>query len=122
MEQLKQFGWTDEFSQKWRVLAEPGLVPARVVADFGTSLKVVTPATITAELSGKLAHYTAAELTPKVGDWVGVRLLSSGTAVIEVLIPRRNEIARKVNPHPDAVYCFSAKGISKSKSGSVVIV
>jgi ribosome biogenesis GTPase len=95
MEQLEQFGWTDELRQKWQALAEPGLVPARVIADFGTSLRIVTPAVVAAELSGKLAHYTAPELTPKVGDWVGVRL-SNGTAVIEVLIPRRNEIVRKV--------------------------
>jgi ribosome biogenesis GTPase len=96
MEQLEQFGWTDELRQKWRALAESGLVPARVIADFGTSLRIVTPAVVTAELSGKLAHYTAPELTPKVGDWVGARLSSEGAATIEVLIPRRNEIARKV--------------------------
>jgi len=96
MEQLEQFGWTKELRQKWRTLAAPGLVPARVIADFGTSLKVVTPSVVTAELSGKLAHYTEPDLTPKVGDWVGVHLYNSSHAVIEVLIPRRNEIARKV--------------------------
>ena len=96
MEQLEKFGWTDEMRQKWQALAEPDLVPARVIADFGTSLKIATPAIVTAELSGKLAHYTAPDLTPKVGDWVGARLSGNGVAVIEVLIPRRNEIARKV--------------------------
>jgi ribosome biogenesis GTPase len=95
MKQLEQFGWTDEIYQKWQRVAQPGLVPARVVADFGTSLRIVTPAVVTAELSGKLAHYTSAESTPKIGDWVGVRLSSSGAAVIEVLIPRWSEIARK---------------------------
>ena len=96
MEQLEQFGWTDELSKQWQAIAEPGLVPARVVADFGTSLKIVTPAVVTAELSGKLAHYSDPEAMPKIGDWVGVRLSSSGRSVIEILIPRRNEIARKV--------------------------
>lgn len=96
MKELEQFGWTDELHQKWRAIAEPGLTPARVIADFGTSLKIATPAVITAELSGKLAHYTASEFTPKVGDWVGARLSNEGTAVIEVLVPRRNEISRKV--------------------------
>jgi ribosome biogenesis GTPase len=96
MKQLEQFGWTDEIRQKWHAIAQPGWVPARVVADFGTSLRVVTPTVVTAELSGKLAHYTSSESTPKVGDWVGVRLSSNGTAVIEVLIPRRNEIVRKI--------------------------
>lgn len=96
MKELLQLGWTDEFNKKWQALAQPGLVPARVIADFGTSLKIATPPVITAGLSGKLAHYTASEFTPKVGDWVGARLSSNGAAVIEVLIPRRNEIARKV--------------------------
>lgn len=96
MEQLKQFGWTDELRRKWQELAQPDLVPARVVADFGTSLRIVTPDVITAELSGKLAHYIDSELMPKVGDWVGARLSSNGSAVIEILVPRRNEIARKV--------------------------
>jgi ribosome biogenesis GTPase len=96
MNQLEQFGWTNEVYQKWQSVTQPGLVPARVIADFGTSLKIATPAVVTAELSGKLAHYTASDLTPKVGDWVGARMSSNGTAVIEVLVPRRNEIARKV--------------------------
>ncbi|HSX34430.1 MAG TPA: ribosome small subunit-dependent GTPase A [Candidatus Saccharimonadales bacterium] len=96
MEQLTQFGWTNDLQQQWQALAEPGLVPARVIADFGTSLKIATPAIVSAELSGKLAHYTTADQTPKVGDWVGARLSDNGLAVIELLIPRRNELARKV--------------------------
>jgi ribosome biogenesis GTPase len=96
MDQLTQFGWTDEFRQKWQELALDGLVPARVVADFGTSLRVATPALVTAELSGKLAHYTSREFTPKTGDWVAVRLSDNGNAVIEAVLPRRSEIARKV--------------------------
>lgn len=96
MEQLAQFGWTDEFNRRWQEIALSNTVPARVVADFGTSLKVVTPDSIAAELSGKLAHYTSRELTPKVGDWVAVRLLENSSAIVEAVIPRRNEIARKV--------------------------
>jgi ribosome biogenesis GTPase len=96
MEQLEQFGWTNEMHQKWQAVTQPGLVPARVVADFGTSLRIATPTVITAELSGKLAHYASSEATPKIGDWVGARLSDSGAAVIEVLIPRRNGIARKI--------------------------
>jgi ribosome biogenesis GTPase len=96
MEQLAQFGWTDTFRQKWQQLETEGLIPARVVADFGTSLKIATPTILTAELSGKLAHYTNREHVPKVGDWVAVRLSSNGNAVVEFVVPRRSEIARKV--------------------------
>jgi ribosome biogenesis GTPase / thiamine phosphate phosphatase len=96
MEQLAQFGWSNDLLEEWQKLGMAGVVPARVVADFGTSLKIVIPAMLTAELSGKLAHYTSREQTPKVGDWVAVRLLDNSNAVIEAVVPRRSEIARKV--------------------------
>jgi ribosome biogenesis GTPase / thiamine phosphate phosphatase len=95
MDQLSPFGWTTAWNEKWQALALTGMVPARVIADFGTSLKIATPEVISAELSGKLAHYTAHEEAPKVGDWVAVCISDSG-AVIESVIPRRSEIARKV--------------------------
>src|SRR5688572_10676536 len=95
MEQLAQFGWTETLQSSWQQLGLSGVVPARVVADFGTSLKIVTPHRITAELSGKLSHYTDRELIPKVGDWVAVRLLDNN-AVVEAVLPRQSEIARKV--------------------------
>ncbi len=96
MEQLAQFGWTDEFRQNWQKLDMSGVVPARVVADFGTSLKIVTPTLVTAELSGKLSHYAGREHTPKVGDWVAARLLDNGNAVVEAVLSRHSEISRKV--------------------------
>ncbi len=96
MDQLTKFGWTTALSRAWAQLDTPNLHPARVIADFGTSLKIALPDTYPAELSGKLAHYTNRDDAPKVGDWVGVRLLDNSPAVIEKVLPRRNEIARKV--------------------------
>lgn len=77
-------------------MAHENLQPARVVADFGTSLKIALPAFHAAELSGKMAHYSSREDIPKVGDWVAVRLLDNSPAVIEHILPRHNEIVRKV--------------------------
>jgi ribosome biogenesis GTPase len=96
MDQPTEFGWTTDFSEKWAQLNAKDLHPARVVADFGTSLKIALPGIRAAELSGKLAHYTNRDDVPKVGDWVAARLLDSGPAVIEEILPRHNEIARKV--------------------------
>jgi len=96
MEQLAQFGWDDAWRDAWQQLALSGVVPARVVADFGTSVKVVTPIRLTAELSGKLAHNTDREYLPKVGDWVAVRLSDNNNAVVEDVLTRQSEIARKV--------------------------
>ena len=96
MSQSAKFGWTTELSEKWAQLDTQNLYPARVVADFGTSLKIALPDIRAAELSGKLAHYTNHDDTPKVGDWVAARLLDNGPAVIESVVPRHNEIARKI--------------------------
>ena len=92
---LDTFGWNERLAAAWLILfAElPHLTPGRVTADFGTSLKVVTPDEITAELSGILAHYSDHEAIPKVGDWVGVHV-TDNNAVIETVLPRTGEIAR----------------------------
>lgn len=95
MDSLSKFGWTEANQLAWDDLNLDGLTPARVIADFGTSLKLATPSVITAELSGKLAHYTHRDETPKIGDWVAVRL-SDHSAVVESVVLRSNEIARKV--------------------------
>jgi ribosome biogenesis GTPase len=96
MDELAKLGWTAAFQQKWQKLALVGVLPARVVADFGTSLKIATPAIITAELSGNLSHHVAKDHVPKVGDWVAARLLPSDKAVVEAVVPRHSAIVRKV--------------------------
>ena len=96
MERLAQFGWTDALQHSWQQLRFNGTVPARVVADFGTSVKIATPTRMTAELSGKLAHHSSHEHAPKIGDWVAARMLDSGGAIVEAVLPRHSEIARKV--------------------------
>lgn len=95
MNSLKDFGWTDELQDKWQEASLQGLQPARVVADFGTSLKIALPEVCSAELSGSLAHYRDKEAVPKVGDWVVVQLSDGGQAIVEAVISRRSEIARK---------------------------
>lgn len=96
MKTLHYFGWTKDNQLAWDQLGLSGVQPARVVADFGTSVKLATPEIITAELSGKLAHYTSRDETPKVGDWVAVNISDSGAATVESVVLRSNEIARKV--------------------------
>lgn len=96
MHELTDFGWTESHQKEWDALNVSSAQPARVVADFGTSLRVATPAICTAELSGKLAHYTQRESVPKVGDWVSVVISDNNNVTIEAVVLRANEIARKV--------------------------
>lgn len=95
MKTLETYGWNKRLKTAWEgiVHGAPHLVPGRVTADFGTSLRVVTPESYTAELSGKLAHYSDRQSVPKVGDWVGIHI-TDNNAVIETVIPRTGEIAR----------------------------
>lgn len=93
MNPLSIYGWTPELQATWQTLNIPHGTPGRVVADFGTSLKVALPEVVTAELSGKVARDPTT--TPKVGDWVAVRVSPHGHAVIEARLPRHSEIARK---------------------------
>lgn len=99
MDQLTAYGWTEEFRSNWDDSIAAELQPARVVADFGTSLKVVTLSDglkiLPAELSGKLAHHGGREHVPKVGDWVAARVLSTDHVIVEAVLPRHSEIARK---------------------------
>lgn len=94
---LETYGWSKTHQQSWDDLGLAGVQPARVVADFGTSLKLATPEIITAELSGKLAHYASRDEAPKVGDWVAVHISDNGSATVESVVLRANEIARKVS-------------------------
>ncbi|MEO6109710.1 MAG: ribosome small subunit-dependent GTPase A [Candidatus Saccharimonadales bacterium] len=96
MNNLVDFGWSKAKQQEWDDTNVTSNRPARVIADFGTSLKIATPDIITAELSGKLAHYTQRDAAPKVGDWVSVAISDNNNATIESVIFRSNEIARKV--------------------------
>jgi ribosome biogenesis GTPase len=95
MNTLASYGWTKANQMAWDDLKMVNAVPARVIADFGTSLKIATPDILSAELSGKLAHYTDKTQMPKVGDWVAVTI-SDNNIVIESVVLRANEIARKV--------------------------
>lgn len=96
MKSLMDYGWNDDKQVEWDRLALTGLRVGRVIADFGTSLKLAMPDIVTAELSGKLAHYTSRDDTPKVGDWAAVHIADHGSATVESVVLRSNEIARKV--------------------------
>lgn len=95
MKTLHDLGWTPERQASLQALTIDGTQPGRIIADFGTSYTVAMPSTIKAELAGKLAHHSSHQEVPKVGDWVQVRAYDNGSNIVEALLPRRNEIARK---------------------------
>ncbi|CAN5121517.1 ribosome small subunit-dependent GTPase A [soil metagenome] len=96
MESLTAIGWTDAFAKTWQEPNQEGLQPARVVADFGTSVRIALPEIRTAEIAGKLAHYSERDDIPKVGDWVAVRVSDNGYSTVESVLPRASQFVRKV--------------------------
>lgn len=92
---LKQFGWNETTQAAWLALNMPQLVPARVIADFGSMLKVAAPSEWKAEISGKLMHDARHTDLPKVGDWIGLHTFEDGHAYIETVLPRKSELSRK---------------------------
>ncbi len=95
MEKLQSYGWNDYFETAWAALGLERCIPARVMADFGSTLKIAAPQELKAEISGRLMYLSAPEELPKVGDWVAVQVLDKDNALIEAVVPRKSEIARK---------------------------
>lgn len=96
MTDLTNLGWTAELQESWENGDYNDCVPARVVADFGSVLKTVTPVEVNAQLSGNLVYYSDPAELPKVGDWVAIKLVEHGNALIESVLPRTSAISRKV--------------------------
>jgi ribosome biogenesis GTPase len=79
---LALLGWDDYFDAKFREVATPGGVPARVIADFGPEYAVH---------DGAIAkRATARRVDPAVGDWVAVK-----GDVIDAIVERRTAFSRK---------------------------
>jgi ribosome biogenesis GTPase / thiamine phosphate phosphatase len=95
MENLERYGWNDYFAAQMKDETLVGYTPARVMADFGSMLKIVTPEERTATISGRLMHNSSAAALPKVGDWVAVQYIGGHEAIIEAVLQRKSEIARR---------------------------
>jgi ribosome biogenesis GTPase len=101
---LASLGWNDSLASAFAPFAAPGIVPARVTADFGRGWGVTTDeddGELLAEPAGKLRHRSTrrAEL-PVAGDWV-VLELKPGERRCKLLavLPRRTVLSRQAAGH-----------------------
>lgn len=92
---ISTYGYNQQFQGAYAALGFDGFIPARVVADYGGFLKIVTPDEYEAELAGQLLHTLEPFELPKVGDWVVADVSGDGRATIRAVLPRRSEISRK---------------------------
>ncbi|HLA76853.1 MAG TPA: ribosome small subunit-dependent GTPase A [Vicinamibacteria bacterium] len=96
---LAALGWNQPFEQALAALGSPGLVPARVAAQYTHLYRVWTE---DADLLGSMVGRFRVEAEspadyPVVGDWVAVAARpAEGSATIEAVLPRRSRFVRKV--------------------------
>lgn len=94
---VTHLGWTAERAAEFTPWAEQGMVPGRVVKQARDLAIVVTAeGERRAEVSGRFRRVAGdAAHFPAVGDWVALRLVHPGRAVIESVMPRHSVFVRK---------------------------
>lgn len=96
---LERLGWGSPFQEAWRARAGKDEEPARITADYGVEYGLATlHGDLRATVPGKLrmAIRKGQAMRPVVGDWVGFEpRLQEGTSVIQAVLPRRTQLARK---------------------------
>lgn len=98
VDRLAALGWDRWFAERFEPLLGEGLVPARVVADYGAARFANTGgAELAIQLAARLADPPpgAEPVIPTVGDWVAVRS-AAHHVLVEELLERRTAISRKV--------------------------
>ena len=92
--QLASLGWDSHFDEKFKQVADDGVVPARVVADYGAEYVTNDGVQPRRAVAGR--HLRNDGLTlPAVGDWVAL-VRRDPLDVIRVVIERRTVFSRKV--------------------------
>ncbi|HYO67753.1 MAG TPA: ribosome small subunit-dependent GTPase A [Archangium sp.] len=102
---LEKLGWGPPFQEAWRSRASEGEEPARIGADYGVEYVLFSArgdmrATIPGRL--RMAIRKGQSVRPVVGDWVTFEPRSQeGTTVIQAVLPRRTQLARKAAGRTD---------------------
>ncbi|RJP76693.1 MAG: ribosome small subunit-dependent GTPase A [Candidatus Zixiibacteriota bacterium] len=94
----EDLGWDERFEQAFAPHREKGLIPGRVVVEYGRVCEVWTDQGVeTAVVGGVITHQQEASEWPKVGDWVALaHTPGADKALIEAVLERRTRFARKV--------------------------
>ncbi|MCG8364907.1 MAG: ribosome small subunit-dependent GTPase A [Pseudanabaenales cyanobacterium] len=96
---LKQLGWSCEFSRSFEPFAAEGYSVGRVALEHRNTYVLYTKqGELPAEITGKL-RYQATNIQdfPAVGDWVAISLQDQATrATIHAILPRRSQFSRKL--------------------------
>lgn len=94
MTTLRHYGWNERLARESQTYHTPGLIPARIIADYGRQYKIALPHEHIARLAGSLTHKLKVSEMPKIGDWVMVESSDDEAATIQTILPRTSEIVR----------------------------
>ncbi len=95
---LHDYGWSSAWDDAFARLAEPGLVPARVVREHRDACALVGEAgECLAEVSGRFRHRARSGSDfPAVGDWVAAEWPGGESrAIVHAVLPRRSAFVRR---------------------------
>jgi ribosome biogenesis GTPase len=101
---LEKLGWGPPFQEAWASQASQGAEPARIGADFGVEYVLFSArGDLRATIPGRLrmAIRKGESVRPVVGDWVTFEAVQEGTSVIQAVLPRRTQLARKAAGRTD---------------------
>jgi ribosome biogenesis GTPase len=90
---LESLGWNDAFADAFRPYEEEGLIPARVAVQHRGGYVVLTEEG-EREAEAARRQVRTGELAG-VGDWVALRVLPDGRALVEAVLPRQSAFTRK---------------------------
>lgn len=90
---IKDYGWNDFFENEWRKQYIEGLIPARIIADYGKMLRVVTE---NEELQVDRPVAKNGEcMQMAVGDWIGLQYYKEiRTYKVHSVLPRKTKFSR----------------------------
>jgi ribosome biogenesis GTPase len=98
LENLKRWGWNEDWSGRFTHHAEAGCLPGRVSVEHRGLYHYHGPyGEGVASVSGRLRHLAVGRADfPAVGDWVALRVSAdAGSTVIEAVLERTNKLSRK---------------------------
>ena len=95
---LRTYGWNVDWGSRFMPFEREGLEPGRIIEENRQSFQVLSVyGERYAEVSGRFRfNARARQSLPAVGDWVALRPLAEGPAIIEAILPRKTQFVRKV--------------------------
>lgn len=101
---LHQYGWNNEWQNKFSTIKQPGWVPGRILSQSVDLYQIMTASSeMNGKISGKWLHESVSAIDfPVTGDWVALQPSTNSNAVIHSLCQRSNSLMRKQNTRQEA--------------------